>query len=153
MSEQPYINTMDVYPLETAEQNKLYKFYDLLREGRLTTTKCAKCGEVSWPPRTVCPVCMSDELDWIDMPKRGKLYSCTVQFAGVPPVFEVPLYIGMVEFENGMKILSRLVGTTEDDLEIGREVELTVLEVPAPVTPQVPNPPSRVVHAFKPVKG
>ncbi|MBI2954368.1 MAG: Zn-ribbon domain-containing OB-fold protein [Chloroflexi bacterium] len=145
MSEQPYINTMDVYPLEAAEQNKLYKFYDSLREGRLTTTKCTSCGHIPWPPRTLCPNCTSDEFEWIDLPRKARIYSCTVQTAGVPPVFEIPLYMAMVEFDNGLRMLTRLVETTEDDLEIGREVELAVLEVPGPM--------SRVVHAFKPVRG
>ncbi len=144
MSEQPYINTMDIFPLEAPEQNQLHKFYDSLRENRLTTTKCAKCGLVSWPPRTVCPSCMSDELEWIDLPKKGKLYTCTVQFAGVSPSFEVPLYLGMVEFDNGLKIFSKIVEATEDDMEIGREVELTVIEVPGPF--------DRVIHAFKPTR-
>lgn len=145
MTEEPYINTMDVFPLEAPEQNKLHKFFGFLREGRLTTTKCTKCGEMSWPPRTLCPTCVSDELEWVDLPSKGKLYACTVQFAGVPAVFGSPLYMGLVEFDNGMRILSRLVETTEDDLEIGREVELAVLEVPGPG--------SRVVHAFKPTRG
>lgn len=152
MMDQQYINTMDVFPLETADQNKLHRFYEYLREGRLTTTRCSRCGELSWPPRTVCPICISDELEWVDLPTRGKLYSFTMQVAGISPVFESPLFLGTVEFDNGMRILSKLVEATEDDLEIGREVEMTVIELPGPVTPRMPNPPSRVLHAFRPVK-
>lgn len=152
MNEQPYINTMDIFPLETPEQNKLHRFYDLLREGRLTTTKCTRCDEISWPPRTICPSCLSDELEWIDLPKKGKLFTYTVQFAGVSPAFEVPLYLGMVQLDNGLKIFARLVDATEEDLTFDREVELTVIELPGVPTPQVPNPPNRVLHAFKPTR-
>ncbi|MDA8188567.1 MAG: Zn-ribbon domain-containing OB-fold protein [Dehalococcoidales bacterium] len=144
MIDQSYINTMDVFPLEAPEQNQLFQFYNYLREDRFTTTRCASCGQLSWPPRTVCPHCMSNQLEWVDMPKKGRLFGYTVQFAGVSPVFDVPLYLGVVEFDNGIKLLSRLVETTEDELEIGKEVEFTVLPVPGPG--------ERVVYAFKPVK-
>ncbi|MBI4319098.1 MAG: Zn-ribbon domain-containing OB-fold protein [Chloroflexi bacterium] len=141
MTEQPFFHTMDIFPQETAEQNKLYRFFELLREGRLTSTRCNRCDIVLWPPRTVCPSCFSDELEWVDLPKRAKLFAHTVQWAGVPTGFEIPLLMGMVEFESGLKILSRIVDAKPEDLEIGREVEFTVREIPG----------NRVVHAFRPV--
>ncbi|MCL5960970.1 MAG: Zn-ribbon domain-containing OB-fold protein [Chloroflexi bacterium] len=141
MTEQPYIFTMDIYPQQVPEQNQLYKFFENLREGRLTTTQCSKCEELPWPPRTVCPKCMSNELNWVDLPKRGKLYAFTAQYAGVPYVFDTPLVVGLVEFDNGLKFFCRIVEAKPEELSIGSEVELTILEVPG----------NRVVHAFKPV--
>lgn len=140
MTEQPYIFTMDAFPQQVPEQNQLYKFFDNLREGRLTTTKCDKCGELPWPPRTVCPQCMSNELTWVDLPKRGKLFAFTVQQAGVAHIFQAPLLVGMVEFDNGLKIFSRIVEANPESLSIGSEVEVTVLDAPG----------NRVIHAFKP---
>ncbi len=141
MTEQPYIHSLDPFPQETPEHNQLYKFYEFLREGRLTTRQCGKCGEVPWPPRTVCPNCMSNELEWVDLPTRGKLYTFTAQYAGVPYMFEAPLMMGMVEFDNGLRILARIVDANPEQVDIGTEVEMTVLEIPG----------NRVMHAFKPV--
>jgi uncharacterized membrane protein YuzA (DUF378 family) len=87
----------------------------------------------------------------VNLPTLGQLFSYTMQVAGVSPVFESPLFLDAVEFENGMRILAKLVETTEDDLDIGREEEMTVLEVPRRVTPQAPNPPNRVMPAIRPV--
>lgn len=142
MIDQTYINTIDIYPLEAPEQNKLHKFYEYLREGRLTATRCKQCGSVPWPPRTVCPGCYSDDLEWIDLPKRARLYAFTTQWGGVPTGFDVPLMMGLLDFEGGLRMLSRIVDAKPEELEIGGEVEFTVLEVPG----------NRVVHAFKPVR-
>ena len=75
-----YSPTLDIWPIEAKEFNRIYKFYEYLREGRLTTTKCSECGHVAYPPRVICPGCFSDKLVWIDLPKdreggerRGKV--------------------------------------------------------------------------------
>ncbi|MCI4360753.1 MAG: zinc ribbon domain-containing protein, partial [Thermoplasmata archaeon] len=45
---------LDFYPLEDERSTQLSRFYESLKDGRLTTTRCAKDG-VHWPPRLVCP--------------------------------------------------------------------------------------------------
>ncbi len=141
-TEQPYVFTMDVFPQETVEQNKLYKFFEYLREGRFTTTRCKQCGNVPWPPRTVCPNCFSDDLEWVDLPKKARVYAHTTQWAGVPPGFETPLILAILEFDSGLKMLSKIVEAKPDQLEIGAEVEFTMIEIPG----------NRVLYAFKPAR-
>ena len=96
----------DPVPQQTEEQNKVYLFYEHLREGRLTTTKCKDCGHITWPPKIVCNECISDNLDWIDFPPTGKIYAFTVQVGGVPPGFEAPLVYALIDFDNGVRIIS-----------------------------------------------
>ena len=60
-----YSNILDMYPLECKEFNRVYKFYDHLKVGRWTTTRCKECEKVSYPPRVICPECYSEELEWI----------------------------------------------------------------------------------------
>ena len=62
-----------------------------MREGRFNTTKCKKCGHVAYPPRVICPQCYYDELEYIDLPKTGKLIVHVEQSRGVPLGFEAPL--------------------------------------------------------------
>ena len=100
MTETRYSYTLDPYPQQYEDGSRLYEFYDNLREGRLTTTKCKNCGHIPWPPRVVCPQCLSDDLELIDMPQTGKIYSYTIQVAAVPPGYEPPLIYALVDFDN-----------------------------------------------------
>jgi len=61
-----YIAVADMWPLEAPELNRLYPFYDNLKQGRWTTTRCKKCGHIAYPPGVACTNCWSDDLEWID---------------------------------------------------------------------------------------
>lgn len=45
----------DFVPLQGPEHTRIFPFFENLKQGRLTTTKCGKCGAVLWQPRVVCP--------------------------------------------------------------------------------------------------
>jgi len=130
MAEKEYSYTMDIYPQEHVEETRLWPFFETLKQGKLTTTKCNKCGHIFWPPEVVCPGCLSDDLEYVDMPKRGKIYAFTVQVAAIPPGFEPPLIHAIIDFENGVRIISPLVDTKPEDVKLGDEVELKVVNIP-----------------------
>ncbi len=77
-----YMVTMDMWPLQVKEFNRVYKFYENLKEGRFTTTKCKDCGHVAYPPRVICPECYSENLEWIDLPKEGTVIVFTEEVRG-----------------------------------------------------------------------
>jgi hypothetical protein len=124
-----YYYTLDPFPQETEYQNRIYKFYDFLKEGRLTSTKCKDCGFVPWPPRVVCPKCMSDNLEWIELPEEGEIYAFTVQESGVPMGFKAPLIFAMIKIGE-VRFLSRIVDANPEEVKVGGRVKLKVLEVP-----------------------
>ncbi len=122
-----YYYALDPYPQETEYQNRIYKFYEALKEGRLTSTQCKDCGHVSWPPRIVCPECVSDRLEWVELPKEGEITAFTIQESGVPMGFKAPLIFAMVKIGK-IKFLSRIVDVDPSEVEIGSKVKLRVLE-------------------------
>ena len=136
-----YYYVLDPFPQETEYQNRIYKFYDFLKEGKLTATKCKDCGYTPWPPRVVCPKCMSDNLEWVDLPEKGEIYAFTVQESGVPMGFEAPLIFAMVKIGD-VRFLSRIVDAKPEDVKVGGKVKLKVLNVPN----------DRVIPAFTVVK-
>ncbi|UCH89554.1 MAG: OB-fold domain-containing protein [Thermoplasmata archaeon] len=139
----PYI--LDFYPQESEEQTQIHKFFTNLKSGKLTTTKCTKCGTVLWQPRIVCRECLSDELEWIDLPTTGKLYAFTQVNAGAAITLEkdVPFCIGVVELDDvGIKILSRIDNAKYEDLDFDMPVKMKVVE----------NEDGRVMYRFEPVK-
>ncbi len=135
----PDVYSLDPVPLQTSDQNRMYKFYDHLREGRLTTTKCKDCGYIAWPPRVVCPECMSDQVEWVDFPKVGKIYAFTVQQGGTPPGFPSPMVYALIDFDNGKRIISPVVDCDPKEVQVNAEVVLKV----------VPAPKDRVLFFFK----
>lgn len=132
MVESKYWTVLDMYPDQYEDSTQLYRFYSFLREeGKLTTTQCNDCGKVHWPPRLICPECLSDNLGWVEMPKTGKIYSYTVAYAGLPPELadKAPIVYALIDFENGIRILSALVDSKPEEVKTGLEVELAVGKV------------------------
>lgn len=129
MPEQQYIYVMDPIPQQYEDTTRLYRFFDYLREGRFTTTQCNACGKLMWPPRVVCPYCLSDDLSYVDMPTTGRIYSYTVQVGGVPPGFPPPLVYALVDFDNGMRLFTAVVGAKPEEVAVGKEVELEIRDV------------------------
>ena len=149
-----YPSTMDLYPLEAKEFNRIYQFYENLKEKRFTTTKCKECGHVAFPPRVVCPECNSEDLEWVDLPTRGKVVYFTEEVAGVPLGFEPPLIHAFIALSDGRKFVSRVINCKEGQLKEGDEVQLAVFDIPPMIIEKkgVMTEAERVFFAFEPVK-
>ncbi|HQO77739.1 MAG TPA: zinc ribbon domain-containing protein, partial [Thermodesulfobacteriota bacterium] len=135
-----YWSSIDLYPLQSEEHNRIAPFYQHLRENRFTTTRCTRCGAEPWPPRVVCPECMSDQLEWIDLPVTGVLDTFTIEEVGVPLGFERPLVHGLVKINDRLTLFSRIVDAKLEELKEGMTVTLKVIPIPR----------DRVIYAFTP---
>jgi len=123
---------MDFCSPQSEDFTRISRFFDELRKGRFMTTKCKKCGTLSWPPRVVCPECQSDKLGWVSLPKKGKLWAFTELCMGAPGGMEqdLPFSIGIIELDKiGLRLLSR-IDTPFKDLEFNKSMELVVVDMP-----------------------
>jgi uncharacterized OB-fold protein len=119
-----YWRAVDPFPLTAPEDTRLHEFYGHLAAGRLTTTRCAGCGRLAWPPRGFCPACVSDRFEWADLPAEGRVHGFSVQETGVPAGFPRPLVLAMVEVL-GLRILAPLTGVPDPaTLRVGDRVRL-----------------------------
>jgi uncharacterized OB-fold protein len=124
---------LDFFPLEGEKQTRLSAFFDNLRAGRLTTTRCRKDGKLSWPPRVVCPVCHTSELDWVDVPADGRIYAFSAVLMGAPLGMEseVPFVVGLVEIDGvPFRMFGRIVGTPWDRCHVGQKVRAEPYDLP-----------------------
>jgi uncharacterized OB-fold protein len=124
---QPYL--LDFFPMQGEEHTRIHEFFEHLKEGRLTTTKCRACGEVLWQPRVVCPHCNADDMEWIDLPQEGELFAFTSVMVGAPKGMEddVPFVLGIVRLKGtGVSVMARIDGARYDELSIGQTVKLKV---------------------------
>jgi len=152
-----YSPTLDIWPIEAKEFNRIYWFYDNLREGRFTTTKCRDCGHVAYPPRVICPECYSDKLEQFDLPKKGKVITVVEKWGGVPLCFKAPLIVAWIDLGEGSPVrhlVSRIINAPPGQTKEDDEVQLAVFDVPAhPIeVGQEKRIVERVFFAFEPVK-
>ncbi len=123
---------LDFFPLETARDTRLSKFYDRLREGRLSTTRCPKDGVLLWPPRTACPKCHSEDLEWVDLPERGRVYAFSAVLAGAPLGMEneVPFPVGLVDLDGvALRLFGRIEGAPWTSLRVGQAVRVEAYDL------------------------
>jgi uncharacterized protein len=124
---------LDFYPLEDESHTRLSKFFDRLRAGRLSTTRCAREDRWLWPPRVVCPHCHSEELEWADLPMTGRVYAFSAVLAGAPLGMEgeVPFVVGLVDLDGvPLRLFGRIAGTTWESCRIGLSVTVETYELP-----------------------
>jgi uncharacterized OB-fold protein len=121
---------LDFYPLEDAKVTGISQFFQNLKQGRLTTTKCKKCDQLLWPPRIVCPNCLSNEFEWVDLGNVGELHAFTEVRIGAPLGFvqDVPFCVGLVRI-GGLLVSSRIDNAKYDQLRIGDKLQLKIVEL------------------------
>ena len=104
---------------------KVDKFADYLQKGKLMGTQCKKCGEKYFPPRADCIKCLSDEVKWIEYSGKGTLHSYTKIYAA-PKGFEdmAPYTLGVVDLEEGGRLISWIKDIPDDKIRIGMSVKI-----------------------------
>ena len=123
-----YFRAVDPFPLESADQTKLHEFYTRLAQGRLATTRCARCGTRAWPPRGFCGECASDTFDWVDLPAEGVVHAFTVQEMGLPAGFEGPRVFAIVKIDD-LRVFTVLTTADPSTVAVGQRVRLAPTRV------------------------
>ena len=111
--------------MSTPEPFTIEQFYKFLSQGKLMAGKCVKCGKIHLPPRPLCDNCYSKLFEWMQVNGKGKLVTYTV-INVAPAQFQAlaPYSVGIVEFENGLRIPGMIQGVTQQELRIGMELTL-----------------------------
>ena len=88
--------------------------------------KCGKCGAVTFPPRSTCPKCNSDDMNLYTLPRLGKVLTYSF-IHSVPEGFEfnVPYPVALIELEDGTKLSAQLTDCDSSDITIGMPVEMS----------------------------
>ncbi len=95
---------------------------------RLIGGKCLSCEEIIFPKPQICPNCQEENIEEIELSRKGRIFSSTVVMQQPRPFYKgpVPYGLGFVELPEGVRIETLFTGCDPEDLEIGMEVELVI---------------------------
>lgn len=71
--------------------------------------KCTNCASVFYPKRDCCPKCKSIKLEETEMGDSAVLITHTELWAVPKGIAQMPLVLGIVQFDNGARVLGQLV--------------------------------------------
>ena len=92
----------------------------------LILQRCRSCGTLQHRPRALCVSCLSDEIEHFPASGRGTVYSFTVTHQNQAPGFReaLPYVLAYVELEEGVRLLTNIVGCSPENVRIGLPVEV-----------------------------
>lgn len=99
-------------------------FWEGLKEGKLLIQRCKSCGDLHHPPGPVCPRCHSFDWDTVEASGQGTVYSFVVMHYPEVPPFDHPNPIGLVELQEGVRVIAQLVGVKPGEVQIGQKVQV-----------------------------
>ena len=94
-------------------------FWDAAAEGKLLIKKCAACGEAHFYPRSHCPFCFSDKVEWQETSGRGTIYTYSVMRRA-----PVPYAIAYVTLAEGPTMMTNIIDCDLDGVRIGMKVRV-----------------------------
>ncbi|MCD6312381.1 MAG: Zn-ribbon domain-containing OB-fold protein [Thaumarchaeota archaeon] len=107
--------------------SRLSKFLEGLSEGILYGAKCSACGAKYFPPRADCSRCGSSDIEWVEVSRKGKLLAYTVVNVKPESYQSYDDYVvGVMETENGFKVLAWIRCDDPKKLRRGIDVELEI---------------------------
>ena len=112
------------------------RYWDSVNEEALRIPKCRTCGAVHFYPHALCPNCMSPDLDYVPVSGNGTVYSYTIMHRAPATSFQhdIPYAVALVELEEGVRMISNLVGCPIEEVRIGMPVRAVYEDVTPEVT-------------------
>lgn len=92
-------------------------FWEAAREHRLVAQRCASCGRLRHPPRPMCPHCRSLDVEVAELSGRGTIYSFSIIHYPPTPFFDYPVLAVLVDLDEGIRLVSDLVGVDPASIE------------------------------------
>ncbi len=112
-------------------QDDAAPYWSAAAEHRLVLPRCASCSSFIWYPRGFCPVCHTFDIDWVEVPGTGTVYSCSVPRRGQGAYrAAAPYVVAYVELDvqgeiPGPRIITNIVGCDPESVAIGDRVTAT----------------------------
>jgi uncharacterized OB-fold protein len=99
---------------------------------RLLGSRCATCGGHHFPRHDTCAYCASSDVSEVSLSPTGRLWAWTAVTAAPPGYLgEVPYGFGVVELDDGIRVITRLTVADPAALASGQPVHLVIVPLHA----------------------
>ena len=97
---------------------------------RLEASKCRSCGNVSFPPRLICPECKSREFETIKLSDEGKILTYTIIRVASDAFSKItPFAIAVIAVDSGARLMTQIADSPIDKVKIGEKVKLVFRKI------------------------
>ncbi|GAA4173527.1 Zn-ribbon domain-containing OB-fold protein [Gryllotalpicola koreensis] len=103
-------------------------FWEGTKEGQLRIQRCNSCEKFYFYPRPFCPRCDSDDVAWQTVSGKATLASYNINYRPLPMFkTEQPQVIALVELDEGVRMMSNIVGVepVPEKLPLGLRLRVT----------------------------
>lgn len=98
-------------------------FWTGVANERLLIQRC-ECGVLRHPPRPMCPQCRSLVWEPIEAAGGATVISYVIPRHPPMPMFDEGYIVALVELDEGVRIVTNLVGVAPDEAAMGMRVRL-----------------------------
>lgn len=107
------------------------EFWRATKKHKLLIQECQTCSSLIFYPRKYCPQCWSADLGWREASGKAKVYTFAVMRDQVEPKFmpDLPYVLAMVDLDEGIRMMTRIVECDPAVVEIGLDVDVTFQDI------------------------
>lgn len=117
-----------------AESFSINSYHNFLRKRRIMASRCEDSGEIYLPPRPICRVSHSRNMEWMELSGKGTIVAFTT-ISIVPAAMakrgygrDRPYTTGFVALEEGPTVPARIEVSEGSAIQVGQPVKATFLE-------------------------
>jgi hypothetical protein len=102
-------------------------FWEATRDRRLLLQWCKACAQAIHYPREFCPACLGEDFEWRESAGQGEIYAFNVMHkpGNRGMADRVPYVIALVTLDEGVRLVTNIVGEEPSLLRVGTRVNLT----------------------------
>lgn len=101
------------------------EFWKQAQAGRLVAQFCTQCNSYQHYPKPVCALCWGSDLEWRPLAGTGTVYTFTIVHRGPSKEFsDTPYAVGLVDLDEGIRMMGGVSATSLDELHIGDPVRV-----------------------------
>lgn len=111
------------FPRLTSETKR---YWEGCQKREILIQHCTDCGKYQFYPRPICMNCMSENIEWKQASGKGKVLSYTIVHRAISKAYsnEVPYVVALIELDEGVTMMSNIIGKKLEAIEIGMRVEV-----------------------------
>jgi uncharacterized OB-fold protein len=100
-------------------------FWEAAKRYELVMPRCTTCDHLFFYPRSECPRCLSNHLEWVRVSGRGRLHTYTIVYQPANAAFrdDTPYIYAVVQLDEGPRMVSNVVQCDLDAVKVDMPLE------------------------------